>query len=80
MSAIQVMESWHARNKEKLAAYKRQYYKSHPEYRLKKIQKALACPLLPAEDFAGTRNVKRVGLATSPLVVGGVLKPDCPTT
>lgn len=36
------MESWHARNKEKLAAYKRQYYKLHPEYRLRKIQKALA--------------------------------------
>ena len=35
------MESWHARNKEKLAAYKRQYYKSHPEYRLRKIRKAL---------------------------------------
>lgn len=42
MFAIQVMESWHARNKEKLAAYKRQYYKLHPEYRLRKIQKALA--------------------------------------
>jgi len=37
------MEStWHARNKERLAAYKREYYKSHPEYRLRKIQKALA--------------------------------------
>lgn len=35
------MESWHARNKEKLAAYKRQYYASHEEYRQKKIQKAL---------------------------------------
>jgi len=30
VSSIQVMDSWHARNKEKLAAYKREYYKSHP--------------------------------------------------
>ena len=33
--------TWHDRNKERLAAYKRAYYKSHPEFRLKKIQKAL---------------------------------------
>ena len=48
--------TWHQRNKEKLAAYKRAYYQSHEDYRIRKRQKALeryyklkAAEILPVE-------------------------------
>lgn len=34
--------NWHQTNKEYLAAYKRKYYATHEQYKLKKRQQALA--------------------------------------
>ena len=34
------MLTWHQRNKALLAAYRKNYYRTHEEYRLRKIQQA----------------------------------------